>query len=180
MLPRLKNLPPQTPDKFQDIFHTYYPVVCRQVTYLLGSTGATDDIVQETFLKLYYSPPEELTNAGGWLARVAANLCYNYLKSEKSRKQRESSSTRTGAGNVVNLEDLVLKNQEVQMVRNALQELNERDRLALLLKFSGYSYQEIAGAIEVEKSSVGAILARAQARFKRVYLSAEGGKPRVL
>jgi DNA-directed RNA polymerase specialized sigma24 family protein len=41
--------------------------------------------------------------------------------------------------------------------------------MCLLLKFSGYKYNEIAEVIGVESSSVGTILARAQAKFKEKY-----------
>ena len=63
-----------------------------------------------------------------------------------------------------------MKNQEVRTVRKILACLPDRDRMCLLLKFSGYKYGEIADIIEVEKSSVGTILARAQAKFKERYL----------
>lgn len=172
--------PNQIPARFKEIFHAYYPLVCRQTVYLLGTTEAVEDIAQETFLKLYYSPPAELHNIGGWLARVAANLSYNYLKSEKSRKTREANTSLYEPGKVVPLEDLVMRNQEVKRVRDILNEMQERDRMVLLLKFSGYNYREIAETVDVEKSSVGTILARAQKRFKTLYLEKEGGESHVL
>lgn len=181
MLAQEKLSQVRAPENFQELFQTYYPVVCRQVAYLLGATEAVEDIAQETFLKLYYSPPGELTNPGGWLGRVAANLSYNYLKSEKSRKAREvNSRSPLAVHNLVNIEDLILKNQEVVQVRNILNQLTERDRMVLLLKFSGYSYREIGEIIGLEKSSVGTILARAQSRFKTLYLQQEGRGPHVL
>ncbi len=167
-------------DHFQEIFNRYYPSICRQIAYIMGSTDLVEDIAQEAFVKLYYSSPRELTNIGGWLAKVAANLCYDYLRREKNRKQKENDLHMRESVKVIPLEETVLRNQEVRRVREIMEKLNERDRMALLLRFSGFRYQEIAEVIEVEVSSVGTILARAQKKFKDLYLEKEGGIPRVL
>ncbi len=168
------------PENFRQVFYRYYPVVCRQAAYLLGGTEAAEDIAQEVFLKLYYSPPQEFTGLSGWLARVTANLSFNYLKQQKNRRQRELKSAGDEAKNVYSIEDRILKNNDVRMVREILDQLNERDRMSLLLKFSGYSYREIAEITGAETSSVGTILARAQARFKMLFLQKEGGGSDVL
>jgi RNA polymerase sigma-70 factor (ECF subfamily) len=49
--------------------------------------------------------------------------------------------------------------------REALAELAPRDREILLMRYSGFSYKEIAAAIDVEATSVGTLLARAERRF---------------
>ncbi|RYD06833.1 hypothetical protein N752_02190 [Desulforamulus aquiferis] len=66
-------------------------------------------------------------------------------------------------------EELVLDREEVRLVRSALEKLQPRDRIILLMKFSGYSYDEIAVTAEIGKNSVGTILSRARERFKREY-----------
>lgn len=169
-----------SPRNFQQVFYTYYPVVCRQAAYLLGSTEAVEDIAQETFLKLYYSSPGEIRNVGGWLGKVAANLCYSYLIREKSRSLREANVLNGPLQEkVVSLEETFLRNHEVKKVQEILAQLNERDRMVLLLKFSGYRYKEMAEIIEVETNSVGSILARALTRFKNLYVEREGGDSHV-
>lgn len=80
---------------------------------------------------------------------------------------------------VVSLEETFLRNHEVKKVQEILAQLNERDRMVLLLKFSGYRYKEMAEIIEVETNSVGSILARALTRFKNLYVEREGGDSHV-
>ncbi|MDK2928288.1 MAG: hypothetical protein PWR31_1979 [Bacillota bacterium] len=67
----------------------------------------------------------------------------------------------------------MVKEKQVQ-VRAALTALTARDRLALVLRYSGYSYAEIAAVIGVAAGSVGTILARAQRSFRLAYLAKEG------
>lgn len=158
---------------YQEIYNRYYPAVCRQLTYMLGSRAVAEEITQETFLKLYCTPPREYQNIGGWLSKVATNLAYNYLRSEKSRLRREEKTGSHGL-TVVSSEEKALQNEEASLVRFTLQALPERDKLCLLMKHSGFSYDEIAAAIDAKKTSVGTIIARAQAKFKKIYLEQKG------
>ncbi len=158
---------------YQETYNHYYPALCRQLTYMLGSRAVAEEITQEAFLKLYCTPPRQYQNIGGWLSRVAVNLAYNYLRSEKSRLRREEKTERQGV-KAISSEDAALQNEETNLVRITLQTLPKRDRLCLLMKHSGFSYDEIAEAIGVKKTSVGTIIARAQAKFKRVYLEQKG------
>ncbi|MDS1029735.1 RNA polymerase sigma factor SigX [Bacillota bacterium LX-D] len=159
---------------FNELFASYYEIICRQLLYLTGDPGTADDLAQETFLKLYTSPPKELTNPGGWLRKVATNLAYNYLKGEKIRKSKEINTEYERLDKIISFDEIFIRSQEVREVRGVLKKMSPRDRIGLLLKFSGYSYQEIAQVLEIQKSSVGTILARSMARFKEEYLRQKG------
>jgi len=163
----------QMPAIYQELYNRYHPFVCRQLTYMLADRAMAEDVAQEVFLKLYSSPPREYQNIGGWLSRVATNLAYNYLRSEKSRQRREEKTSLPGRV-VDSSEEQALKNEEVRSVRLVLDGLPERDQLCLLMKHSGFTYEDIAAATGLKKSSVGTIIARAQARFKKVYLEQKG------
>jgi DNA-directed RNA polymerase specialized sigma24 family protein len=54
--------------------------------------------------------------------------------------------------------------------------LSERDKLLILLKYTGYTYSEIAQTLEIEENSVGTLLARAKKRFKDTLLSLKGSE----
>ncbi len=150
---------------FDALFQENYPKVLRHIAYLTGDLQAAEDISQEVFSRLYKNPPEH-GNVSAWLFKVANNLAYNHLRDEKARSAKESALS-------VGEEDKVIRNQEIRQIKKALDALSERDRMCLLLKFSGYRYSEIAEAIGVEKTSVGAILARCQARFAEKFRKEE-------
>jgi RNA polymerase sigma factor (sigma-70 family) len=158
---------------FRDFFDRYYQAVCRRLTGLLGNRSAAEDVAQEAFLKLYQTPPADPANVGGWLNRVAVNLAYNYLRGEESRRRREMTAGGSEAGEApewAGPEESALRTEEVEQVRMALESLTVRDRACLLLRFSGMSYAEIAAALDIGESSVGTVLARSRARFKKEYL----------
>src|SRR5690606_8149349 len=91
-----------------------------------------------------------------------------YLRQRGNRMRRE-----TAADNVQqerhDLEDLAIRSEERINVHQVLESLSERDRTCLIMRFSGFSYQEIAEVIGVSKNSVGTILLRAMRRFRREY-----------
>lgn len=156
------------PEDFNTSYEKYYSVIFRHCAYLTGDVHAAEDIAQETFIKLYNSPPA-YGNRAPWLSRVATNLSYNYIRDRKTRRSKEPVFEEHGASNVISIEEIAIKDWEVRLTRKILNKLNHRDRLCLLLKFSGYKYSEIAETAGIEKASVGKILSRAQEKFKELY-----------
>ncbi len=129
-------------------------------------------------MRLYHQPPRDKSNLGGWLLRVAANLAYNYLRGEERRRRREECQCREEA-TVIPLEEAVIRSQEARQVHQCLAKLPPRDRICLLLKNAGHSYAEIAAVIQVDKNSVGTILARARRHFAALYNELEGREDHV-
>jgi RNA polymerase sigma factor (sigma-70 family) len=144
-------------------------VILRHIAYLVGDVQAAEDLAQETFMKLYDAPPLH-DNIIAWLSRVASNLSYNYLRGEKVKRNKAPAIMEHETDNVISIEDIALRNHEVTQTKKVLNKLNARDRMCLLLKFSGYKYAEIAEITGLDRNSVGTVLARAQAKFKEAYL----------
>jgi RNA polymerase sigma factor (sigma-70 family) len=60
----------------------------RGVAYrMLGSLTDADDAVQDAWLRLSTSDPEEIDNLGGWLTTVVARVCLNMLRSRTVRRE---------------------------------------------------------------------------------------------
>lgn len=167
----------ETPEaaSFSEIYRSYYPQLVRHLTFLLGEKAAAEEVAQEAFLKLFTSAPPELRNPGGWLHQVANRLAFNHLRAEKRRRAREAAAVTDPLNTVVPFEENVLRQETVLLVRRVLAGLPPRDRVALLMRQSGYDYRQIAAAIGVAPGSVGTILARAQKRFLSLYQEEKGG-----
>lgn len=162
-------------DSFEDLFlrhwHTVYAVLFR----LVGTREEAEDLAQEAFFRLYRKPlpPSRENNVGGWLYRVATNLGYNALRSRRRRDAREALFVDSPAP-AQPLEQ-VLAAEEVSEVRRALAGLDQRQQACLVLRYEGFSYAEIAESLGVSPTSVGTILARAEAELRRRYLESRGG-----
>lgn len=155
-------------DQFKLIFYEHYPSVRRKLAALVRDESAADDLAQEVFLRLYRNPPDDPAALGAWLHRVLTRIGYDYLN-KRVREQRlinkqelmydPKAAAPTG-------EEVVLSKLDQEDVRSWLEDLPERDRQALLLKYSGYSYAEIAGELGVKPPVVGTLLSRATAKLK--------------
>lgn len=159
---------------FQALFERFYPSVHKQVYFLTHDKVAAEDIAQETFIKLYHSCPVSLKNPGAWLNTVATNLTYNYLKGELTRRVKETTPELRLASATETSEDVVVRREQNETVRAVLSSLPVKDRMCLTLRFSGFSYEEIADVLQIPKSSVGKTLARAQSKFKTAYTRLKG------
>lgn len=158
---------------FQQLFREHYYKLVRQAAFVLGDPIAAEDVAQEAFVRLHRTGVTKVDNPAAWLTKVTNNLCFDFMRSEGSRRRREEKYVQPAELTVVSAtsstENIVIDKEEVRLVQKALGKLQPRDRMVLVMKFSGYSYDEIAVTVELNKSSVGTILARARERFKREY-----------
>ncbi|WP_186763900.1 RNA polymerase sigma factor SigX [Planomicrobium sp. CPCC 101079] len=161
--------------RFQQLFKQHYPLVVRKVLVIVKEQSIAEDIAQEVFVKLYHTDPKTIHNMQGWLTKVAVNTAYNHLRTEKrhhARAEKQKIYEKNSAGSI---EDRYMELEDIQEVQKTLMKLPERDRDILIMKFSGYSYEEIAKNNGVEKMSIGTLLARAKQRFKQSYMEERRG-----
>jgi len=164
--------PTATTDFFRETFYIHYPTVRRKLIGLIRDEAAAEDLAQEVFLRLYRNPPEEPATMGAWLHRVLTRIAYDYL--EKKGRERALQEKQTlnllsvgDGGQQPSNEQLLMRQLDQEEVREWLDELPERDRKVLLLRYSGYSYAEIAEQLQVKPPLVGTLLHRATARLRR-------------
>ncbi len=130
---------------FDELVLSYQSRVYYLVLRIVGDSDEAADIAQSTFIKAY----RNLHNFRGrssfktWLFRIAINQSKNYLR-EKVRKERFlplSEDARKWEGK---LEEMITRERS-QMLREAIAQLPERQRLTLVLRiYEELPYKEIA------------------------------------
>lgn len=128
----------------------------------------TDELLQETFLKLYTSIDtyDEQYPFYPWLHRIAVNTTINCLKKESRRQGERSLDEEMEERNVQPVEDrnpfdpemaAQIKERDSRILA-ALQEISPTYRTALVLRvFDDLSYQEIADTL---KTNIGTVMSR--------------------
>lgn len=170
-------------EAFSILFLRYYQSIYRFLFKLTGSREEAEDLAQEVFVKLYRNPLSERRqhNLRAWLYRVALNQAYNSQRSRRREEQRWDRATRlaeSGGQPANDPADSVLQEEQRDQVRRVLRSLPPRQQQCLVLRYEGFSYAEIAEALEAVPGSVGTLLARAEAEFARRYtqLQKEGAE----
>jgi len=158
----------------------YRPFVLGVARQTLRKTGASDpdalagDVASEVFAELLANDRRALTrfrepwSFKGWLSVVASRRARRLSRKSHRRPdvldepQRIEAGGRSPASEVGQVEDR-------DRVRERLQELKPRDRLALQLFYEGeHSYKEVAELLDLPVARVGTVLARARARLGKL------------
>jgi RNA polymerase sigma factor (sigma-70 family) len=160
--------------EFEAIFREHYQRVVRVIRRVLQHDSEAEEVCAEVFFRLYRSGPGVVTGGlvGGWLYRTATRAAIDALRAERRRGVEEQLD---GSGSV-EAEDstqspltLLLRQESIVEVREALAKLKVEKAQLLLLRHSGLSYREIADALQLGVNSVGQQLARAEAEFSALY-----------
>ncbi len=136
-----------------------------------GDPERAQDLVQEVFLRALEAAP---ANPRPWLFAVALNLARDDGRAAARRDRKLALLAGEQVGAAAPPPDAELERIErVVLVREALAQLTELDRNALLLKAEGLSYEEIAASLGLSRGAVGTTLARARHRLVVAYRSLE-------
>ncbi|MCC2685464.1 MAG: polymerase sigma24 factor [Paenibacillaceae bacterium] len=134
-----------------------------------------EDLCQDTFYKAYRSLQtfrEVEASFSTWLHVIARNTVLSELrKHHKIKVSLDQESDETGKTGMEMLtipvemqpEQTLLRNEKVSMVREAINNLPEKQRSALILReYEQLDYQEIANILDQTVSSVKSLLFRAR------------------
>ena len=148
----------------EQVFRTAYPRVVAVAARVLGSRDEAEDVAQEVFLTFGRSsvPAGE---ALGWLSVAAAHTALNHLRTGRRRAAREAAGGDGAAS--PDIADAVVTLDERRRVRAALARLPHKQAVALVLRHSGLSYAEVAGALELSAGSVGTTVRRAESALRK-------------
>ena len=161
-------------DDTERLFRTYHAPLVRYLTRRLGDSDWAEEVAQETFLRALRQGDgaRAITNERAWIFAVATNLVRDDARKD-ARRRRHLTLLAEEAKELQAppADDAFERAQERAAARKALDELEERDRNALLMREEGLDYKEIAEALGLSVGSVGTTLARARKRLVEVYES---------
>lgn len=151
------------------LFREYHDSLVRYLTRRLGDRDWAEDVAQETFLRAFRQ--ENILNERAWLFAVATNLVRDDARKDaRRRKHLELLTQQARADEALEPEPTEMERaEEAAMARKAVEQLAERDRLALLMREEGLDYDEIAEALQLARASVGTTLSRARRRLVQVF-----------
>lgn len=157
---------------FNELFESHWARVYRLLHRMMGDGDSAEELALDVFWQLYRTPPavKDDDELAGWLYRVALRRGYNALRAAKRRDKYEQAASAALVGSTTASPDVEVERQmEQERVRGVLAQLKPRSAELLILRYSGLSYKEIAGTLEIAPASVGTLLARAEKEFEAVF-----------
>ena len=159
---------------YRELVDAHLPRIARFAERLLGNRAESEDVAQETFMKLWTSAATFTPQArpSTWLYRIAHNACIDRLR--KRRAETELGESTAAADRP---SGLFARKQTSEAVQKALAELPERQRAALtLVHYEGLSGDEAAAVLEISVEALESLLARGR-RALRESLRALAASP---
>ena len=163
--------------EFETVFADHWSRVYNVVFRLVGDQEEAQDLALETFWQYYHNPPAKQENLNGWLYRVAVNLGFNALRARKRRShyEIEAGSQVTENQSPPEPEQEIILAEQRREVQDVLARMKSRSAKLLVLRYSGLNYKELAAVLNMQPSSIGKTLARAQAEFEALFSQVAGG-----
>ena len=159
---------------YSELIHRYERKILVFIYHMLKNARLqmmSEDLCQETFYKAYRSLNtfrEVEASFSTWLYTIARNTVLSELRKNKVGNLSLEESGYTPKTDFETLpEQTMLRNEKVSKVREAINNLPEKQRSALILReYDQLDYQEIANILGQTVSSVKSLLFRARASVK--------------
>jgi RNA polymerase sigma-70 factor (ECF subfamily) len=143
-----------------ELFERYSPGLLRFADRLLSDRATAEEVTQEVFVKVItrahqYDGRAEVSS---WLFAIAANACRDRRRRDRRATVVPLEAVAEPAQKGEGVESRLLSRERRTAVREALSELSEEQREALILaRYHGLPYSEIASVLGI---SVGAVKTR--------------------
>jgi RNA polymerase sigma-70 factor, ECF subfamily len=138
------------------------------------NAAAAEDLAQEVFLRVYRSRASYQASAKftTWLYRIATNLAVNHARDTRRERpdqmlsldepDQETGTTMDIADGSPTVEETIVRRERLQAIRQKVQELPERQRLAVIMhKYQQMDYKQIGEVLKLSESATKSLLFRA-------------------
>jgi RNA polymerase sigma-70 factor (ECF subfamily) len=165
---------------FETLYHKYQSQIYGTLAQRMSDRDTIDDLMQDTFFRAYRSLHTFKGQAAfsTWLTQIALNVYRSHLRSQQVRQnwvhQTEDPEI---VHNVIRdlipdalPDQIVEKRERIQLVHQSIQNLPERYRKAMWLRYvMDWSYEEITQALRVPLGTVKTWLCRARRQLKNEF-----------
>lgn len=153
---------------FEYLFIRYKEGISRLLTTRTGSVQDADDILQETFIKVYLniSRYDSRYTFGQWIYTIARNTFIDYKRRQKEELPIDERYMVVEKSSLPTPEDSIISSQQRANIESCLSELSVvQQQLFKMRFFDEYSYEEICEKLEMPMGTVKTNIHRARAKM---------------
>jgi RNA polymerase sigma-70 factor (ECF subfamily) len=138
-----------------------------------ANAAESEDLAQEVFMKVFQSASRYEPKAAfsTWLYRIATNIALNYIRDRKpyltqsienGQDEQDEAPRHELCDPATLIEDALMEQERVSMIRHALAALPDNQRLAVILtKYQDLSIKEAAEILKCSENAVKSLIFRA-------------------
>ncbi len=167
-------------DQFGELIKPFKDKMFRFALRMVGSTDEAEDVVQEVFIKLWKKRDyiDQIKNLEAWCMQLTRNMSIDKLRS-KHRRTEDIDGHYELQDKGRNPEEKTISSDIYTKIQTMIQALPEKQKMVIQLRdIEGYSYQEIADALELPLNQVKVNLFRARNTIKAKILKLKVNGPK--
>ena len=148
----------QADDKalFRQLFHQYYPMVCRTSFRVLREIQQSEDVAQNVFIR-FWEKRKELniqTSLPAYLSRMAFNESLSYLR-KQDRISTKTAEAPVSLHSAPSVEEQYIGQELDGHIREAIGRLPPRcQEIFALSRYEELSYREISERLDISPKTV--------------------------
>ncbi len=161
-------------EAFEYLVEKYRRPMVNFMYRMAHNSAAAEDLAQEVFLRVYRSREgyEATAKFTTWLYRIATNLAMNHVRDTRNERpektvsldepDQETGLTMDVPDAALSAEQTILRRERLAAIRQRVQALPERQRLAVLMhKYQQMDYKQIGEVLKLSESATKSLLFRA-------------------
>jgi RNA polymerase sigma-70 factor (ECF subfamily) len=136
---------------------------------LMGASMSAEDMAQETWMRVIRSAAQFQTTGSvkSWILTIAKNLCLNEIR--QRRWEVSNDDKMDAAQSDDDLEENLSRLQQLDLLKQAVDKLPDRQRQALVLfMFEEKTMSELATELGLQVNAVKALLFRARENVQKL------------
>ena len=156
---------------FEQLVELHYPVV-EKFAYQLGNRqDEIEDITQEVFIRVYrFIDQFSKAKFSTWLYKITLNVTRDFARKRQSNLRKVFKIQQDfRQDDYPEIESTVIRNEEDRILHLAIQKLDEKYRVPIVLYyFHEKKYEEIAEIMSITLSTVKTRILRGKTMLKKV------------
>jgi RNA polymerase sigma-70 factor (ECF subfamily) len=156
------------------IYNKYRIHVWWTILGIVKDTNVADDLTADVFIKVLQRIHTftYFLSLNAWLKTIAINTALDYIRDRKREGYDCSIDDDENSiqldSEILNPEDKMIYQQELDVVSQAMSELNKRDKDLIEWKLAGKSYKTIGDILNVNEEVVKSRLYKARQRLRAI------------
>ncbi len=155
--------------QLQKLYERYGYLVHRRCAALLKSRTDADDALQEVFARIQrYGRGANETNDLAWLYRIAANCCFDLMKSKGRERPASDAKLEKAQGSPTDADRRAV-------LGAVLAQLDDETReIGIAHYLGGFTQEEVAERTGFSRKTIGRRLGLFEETFTRLWTAAQG------
>jgi RNA polymerase sigma factor (sigma-70 family) len=169
------------------LFERHHRALFHFFLRMVANREVSEDLVQEVFFRIlrYRHTYNAIHGFTAWMYQIARNVHLDHLQKQRMHASLPSSTSEEESGMAINevkspalpVDEAISRNQEVMLLRQALERLPEDKREVLVLsRYQNLKYEEIAEILGCEVGTVKVRVFRAVRALGQIFFELQGGR----